>query len=90
MSLGVGLGRDRLALFCTCLGGMHMTSHDGSPAHQLCFASLLHQEASVVVPCDSHGEVDLNSLSDRLKNAYLGARALVGWAFDRPTVEEVP
>ena len=72
------------------VGGMHMTSHDGSPAHQLCFASLLHQGASVFVPCDSHGEVDLNSLSDRLKNAYLGARALMGWAFDRPTVEEVP
>lgn len=67
-----------------------MTSHDGSPAHRLCFASLSHQVANVFVPCDSHGEVDLNSLSDRLKNTYLGARALVGWAFDRPTVEESP
>jgi hypothetical protein len=70
-------------------GGVPMTSHHGSATHQLCFASLFHQGSSVFIPCDTRGEVDLDSLSERLKNAYLGARALVGWEFDSPTVEEV-
>ncbi|MEZ5702663.1 MAG: hypothetical protein R3E42_13115 [Burkholderiaceae bacterium] len=41
---------------------------------------------------NTRGRVDFpakDNLSERLKNAYLGARALVGWEFDSPTVEEV-
>ncbi|WP_082877106.1 hypothetical protein [Hydrogenophaga crassostreae] len=66
-----------------------MTSQNDPAPHQLCFASLLPQGESVSVPCDTDGEVDLNGLSERLRNAYLGARALVGWEYARPTVEEV-
>ncbi len=67
-----------------------MTSqNDDSAHHQLCFVSLLPQGQGVSVPCDTHGEVDLNSLSERLRNAYLGARALIGWEYAHPIVEEV-
>jgi hypothetical protein len=69
---------------------MHMTSQNGSSAYRLRFASLLPEGPCVSIPCDTHGEVDLNNLSVGLKNVYLGARALVGWEFDWPTVEEVP
>lgn len=37
-------------------------------------------------PCDAHGRVVLDALSERVRNDYLYARALVGWAFGRPEV----
>ena len=57
------------------------------PAHQLRFTSLFHPGRGVSVPCDAHGEVNMNDLSERLKNAYLGARALVGREYALPIVE---
>ena len=38
------------------------------------------------MPCDESGNVDLDSLTDRLRNAYFGARALVGREYLYPTV----
>jgi len=38
--------------------------------------------------CDAAGQVDLNALSDRDRDEYLFARALVGRDFDRPVVQE--
>jgi glycine cleavage system protein P-like pyridoxal-binding family len=64
------------------------SQHDFS-AHHLRFASLLHPGRGVSVPCDANGEVDMNDLSERLRNAYLGARALVGREYAWPTVEVV-
>jgi hypothetical protein len=29
----------------------------------------------------------MDELSERLKNAYLGARALIGWEYELPIVE---
>jgi hypothetical protein len=67
-----------------------MTSQiDLSVHHQLRFAPLFHHGQWVSIPCDASGEVNLNGLSDRLRNAYLGARALVGGEYARPTVEVV-
>lgn len=56
-------------------------------SHELLFASLFHPGRGIAVPCDSSGRVDLNALSERLKNAYLGARALVGREYAFPTVQ---
>ena len=50
----------------------------GELAHQLRFASLFHPGRGVAVACDAQGEVNMNELSERLKMAYLGARA--GWS----------
>lgn len=55
-------------------------------SHELCFASLHNPGRGVVVPCDESGNVDLDSLTDRLRNAYFGARALVGREYLYPTV----
>jgi hypothetical protein len=56
-------------------------------AHQLRFSSLFHPGRGVVVPCDAKGEVDLDTLTERLRNAYLGARAMIGREYTFPTVE---
>jgi hypothetical protein len=64
-----------------------MTSPNSSCEHHLLFASLFHPGRGIAVPCDAHGEVHMDELSERLKNAYLGARALVGREYALPVVE---
>ncbi len=64
-----------------------MTSQTGSGEYHLLFASLFNPGRGVSVPCDAHGEVHMDELSERLKNAYLGARALVGREYALPIVE---
>jgi hypothetical protein len=56
-------------------------------AHELRFDSLFHPGRGITVPCDATGSVDLDSLPERLRNAYLGARALVGREYAFPTVQ---
>ena len=56
-------------------------------AHQLRFSSLFVPGRGVVVPCDAKGDVDLDALTDRLRNAYLAARAMIGREYAFPTVE---
>jgi hypothetical protein len=60
---------------------------DVDRAHQLRFSSLFQPGRGVVVPCDARGEVNLDALTDRLRNAYLGARAMIGREYGFPTVE---
>lgn len=40
------------------------------------------------MPCDESGKVDLDSLSERQRIAYLGARAMVGREYFYPTVQQ--
>ena len=56
-------------------------------AHELHFASIYNPGREVVVPCDPLGHVDMDSLTERLKTAYLGARAMVGREYLYPRVE---
>ena len=58
-------------------------------AHELRFTSLFRPGRGVVVPCDAAGHVDMDALSERLRNAYLGARAMIGREFGYPTVHRV-
>ena len=62
------------------------------PGHQhvLRFASLHAPGRSIVIPCDGQGQVDLDSLSERMRLAYLGARALIGREFGFPVLELDP
>jgi hypothetical protein len=55
--------------------------------HELRFTSLYDPGRGVSVPCDATGIVDLDSLTERLKNAYLGARAMIGREYAFPTVQ---
>lgn len=57
--------------------------------HVLRFDSLFHPGRGIVVPCDGQGRVDLDTLSDRMRTAYFGARAMVGREYAYPTVQPV-
>ncbi|WP_088285733.1 hypothetical protein [Ideonella sp. A 288] len=69
--------------------GSHACARPANPAaasHELRFASLFNPGRGVAVPCDEAGHVDLDTLSERLRNAYLGARVLVGREYSHPIV----
>ena len=57
--------------------------------HELRFESLHRPGYGVVIPCDAAGKVDLDSLTDRLLNTYLGARAMIGHEYAYPLVQRV-
>ena len=60
----------------------------GTPGRRcLRFASLFHPGKAVLVPCDEAGHVDLDGLSEKLRIAYLGARALVGRDYAYPVMD---
>jgi len=42
------------------------------------FMSLFRQGRGLAFPCDAQGHVDLDALSERARNNYLFARAMVG------------
>lgn len=56
-------------------------------AHELRFSSMNHPGRGLAVPCDASGQVDLDALPERLRNAYLGARAMIGREYLYPTVQ---
>ena len=55
---------------------------------ELRFQSLFHEGRALVFPCDREGRVDLDSVSDRARNNYLFARAMVGREYAMPFVGE--
>jgi len=67
-----------------------MTSHlphaeRGSP-FEIRFRSLFNEGRGLAFPCDAIGQVDLDALSERGRNNYLFARAMVGREFAVPDV----
>ena len=48
------------------------------PQFELCFQSLFDSGRGYAFPCDPTGMVDLDGLSERARNNYLYARAMVG------------
>jgi len=64
-------------------------SSDGSPlfaaVYTLVYLSI-HGGDCLAFPCDKAGTVEMNGLSDRVRDDYLLARALVGRDFHAPTV----
>jgi len=54
---------------------------------QLCFRSLFQSGRGFAFPCDPQGRVDMDHLSDRARNNYLFARAMVGRDLAAPAVE---
>ena len=53
---------------------------------ELRFRSLFHEGRALAFACDSDGRIDLDRLSDRARESYLYARALVGRDFAQPEV----
>ena len=54
--------------------------------HQIRFQSLHHEGRALAFPCDERGHVELDALSDRARNNYLFARAVVGRDFAHPAI----
>jgi len=56
---------------------------------QLCFRSLFNYGRGFAFPCDSTGHVDMDRLSERARNNYFFARAMVGRDLAVPAVEQL-
>jgi hypothetical protein len=54
--------------------------------YELRFQSLFDAGRAYAFPCDGNGRVDLDALSDRARDSYLYARALVGRDLATPAV----
>ncbi len=54
---------------------------------QLRFRSLFDSGRGYAFPCDDTGRVDLDHLSERARNNYFYARAMVGRELAAPAVE---
>ena len=55
--------------------------------YQLRFRSLFDAGRGFAFPCDPSGRVDLDGLSDKARNNYLYARAMVGRELATPAIE---
>ena len=56
---------------------------------QLSFRSLFNSGRGFAFPCDERGQVDMTHMTDRARNNYLFARAMVGRDLTPPAVERV-
>ena len=65
-----------------------ITEHS-SVSFELRFPSLFPESSVLAFPCDPQGRVDLNAVSDRTKNDYLFARAMVGREYAMPIVQQL-
>lgn len=50
------------------------------------FSSLFHEGRAFAFPCDADGHVDMDTMSERARNNYLFAHAMVGREFATPAV----
>lgn len=65
--------------------GVHPTA-SAHAAYELYFPSLSMSCRALSFPCDADGAVPLDALSERARNNYLYARALMGRDYGTPTV----
>jgi hypothetical protein len=64
-------------------------NHSTMSQFELRFQSLFDSGRGYAFPCDPTGRVDLDGLSDRARNNYLYARAMVGRELSVPAVQTV-
>ncbi|OWQ91611.1 hypothetical protein CDN99_09290 [Roseateles aquatilis] len=51
------------------------------------FESLFHAGRGLSFPCDEHGQVAIDQLSEQARENYLFARAVVGHEYATPVVQ---
>lgn len=61
----------------------------GPGCYELCFRFLFDEGRAYAFPCDKDGHVDLDALSERARNNYFFARAVVGRDVAMPVVQAV-
>jgi hypothetical protein len=59
-----------------------------SAGYELRFQSLFDEGRAYAFPCDAQGRVDMDSLSDRARQNYLYARAVIGREVAVPLVRQ--
>lgn len=57
-----------------------------APCYELRFESLFDPGRGLTFPCDARGSVALDNLSEKARNNYIYARAVVGREFATPCV----
>lgn len=57
--------------------------------YELRFHSLFREGRAFAFPCDPNGHVDIDSLSDRARNSYFYARAVIGRELSMPAVQPI-
>jgi hypothetical protein len=65
--------------------------HELSSSHTACtlsFRSLFGAGRGFVFPCDPQGRVDMDALSERARNNYFYARAMMGRELAYPSVQK--
>jgi hypothetical protein len=66
---------------------MNVPTHRFQAArYELRFQSLFDEGRGFAFPCDALGHVDMDALSDRAKQNYLYARAVIGREVTMPAV----
>jgi len=55
-------------------------------SYEIRFQSLFNEGRALAFPCDPGGHVDLDAVSERARNNYLFARAMVGREYAPPRV----
>ena len=65
----------------------HPAAHPAAQAaYLLRFQSLFHPGRALMFPCDPAGRVEMDRLTERARENYLYARAVVGREFATPSV----
>jgi hypothetical protein len=64
----------------------YLTHAERGAPFEIRFRSLFNEGRGLAFPCDAIGQVDLDALSERGRNNYLLARAMVGREFAVPDV----
>lgn len=70
------------------LFGAAATTELSSSEFELRFHPLSGNGRALAFPCDSQGRVDIDAVSDRTRNDYLFARAMVGRDYAMPVVRQ--
>ena len=55
-------------------------------SYEIRFQSLFNEGRALCFPCDANGQVTMDALSDRARDNYLYARAVVGREYAYPLV----
>ena len=66
-----------------------IATHPAGARYELRFDHLFVSGRGYAFPCDADGRVDLDTLSERSRNNYLYARALVGRETAVPSVSRL-
>ena len=76
----------RLECFSPPRGADDVCPRPGVTLYEIRYTSLFNEGRALAFPCDAAGRVELDALSDRARDNYLYARAVVGREYAAPAV----